>query len=54
MSGFEFATVAVQALQIATIWFGIWVMKRSSDQRRETDRERHQELMVALGTPDRL
>ena len=54
MSGFEIVTVTVQALQVATIWFGIWVMMRSGDQRRETDRERHQELMAALGTTDRL
>ena len=48
MTVYETASLVVAALGVGSIWFGIWQMRRSGDQRAAREDARHAEAMRAL------
>lgn len=48
MTAYETASLIVAALGIGSIWFGIWQMRRSGDQRAAREDARHAEAMRGM------
>ena len=48
MTIYETASLVVAALGVGSLWFGIWQMRRSGDQRAAREDTRHAEAMHAL------
>ena len=48
MTTYETLLLIVSAAAVLSIWFGIWQMRRSGDQRAVREDARHAEAMRAL------
>ena len=48
MTAYETASLIVAALGVGSIWFGIWQMRRSGDQRAAREDARHAEAMRGM------
>lgn len=48
MTVYETASLIVAALGVGSIWFGIWQMRRSGDQRAAREDARHAEAMRGM------
>ena len=48
MTTYEALSLLVSAAAVASIWFGIWQMRRAGDQRTAREDARHAEAMTAF------
>ena len=48
MTTYEALSLIVSAAAVASIWFGLWQMRRAGDQREKCEDARHAEAMEAL------
>ena len=48
MTTYEILSLVVSASAVASIWFGIWQMRRAGDQRADREDARHAEAMTSL------